>query len=906
MNKKLFGLLFIIAFAICSANVFASLSFGKWTANDGPIISIDNGQSSEFKYYIQAVTEEGGQYSVGLYDASGNLVKSYFDHVKSINNGAVGFITVSPSDYSKAGAYTVKIESWDSFGYDNHILTLTVNQQHFVTAAFIFTPANPMVYDTITFDASSSSDSLGHQLFYHWDFGDGKSASGVTTTHQFTEPGNYQTKLTVTDGTLTDTVTKVIPVTGTLEINQIDCFDRVIQDQNQSCQVHVMSNNHIVGGADIKLYYLDGPFSGQLFGSCKTDSLSGSCTMYSLMNRVGNYTVYATATKAEYINDTDTYPRKTFQVWAKRYDILNLRTYNDAAFTHPDSVFYRGESLYVKFQVYDPYAQKFLTNDIVTAASLISTRAGGRADLTRMNFNDDWYYYKLTPIPLTHDFIGGSNVFAFAFNFTGQLGGQAQVALTILNNKPVIQSLPSMRIADTETNALDLYNYANDLEDGHNLRWEIAQSSAIVQSSIDNSQAHPLLTVKGLSEGSGTITLNAYDLDNEFASGSMTLTVYHDYNSTFSLDCSASPLSGTAPLNVFFTATANGGSGDYRYTWAFGDGQSQADYNNYAMHAYSSVGSYDSSVTVTDGSGNTRTKNCGTVQVVNIPQPLTASCSASPTSGSSPLNVHFTSSVSGGSGNYEYTWHTDDGTIYNGVSTVDHEYLMQRNYHPTLTVKDHGELVTATCPTINVGRTGALAAHIGGPYSGFVNEAVSFDASASTGNIVNYAWDFGDGTIATSMSPLMNHIYTHIGQYRVTLTVTDSTGMSSSDTTQATVIERTTPKPIVEKHEEGLFIKTITLYGDYGEIISQDDTLTVSIEAKNEGDKDLNNARMTVEIPELGIRQKSSSADMDHGDTETFTVGIPLYSVSPGIYDVRISVGNDDVRRIKYRDFIVR
>ena len=41
--------------------------------------------------------------------------------------------------------------------------------------------------------------------------------------------------------------------------------------------------------------------------------------------------------------------------------------------------------------------------------------AGGRVDLDKVMRIGGTYYYRLTPIPITHDFIGDSNVFAFVF-----------------------------------------------------------------------------------------------------------------------------------------------------------------------------------------------------------------------------------------------------------------------------------------------------------------------------------------------------------------------------------------------------------------------------------------------------------------------------------------------------------
>jgi len=71
------------------------------------------------------------------------------------------------------------------------------------------------------------------------------------------------------------------------------------------------------------------------------------------------------------------------------------------------------------------------------------------------------------------------------------------------------------------------------------------------------------------------------------------------------------------------------------------------------------------------------------------------------------------------------------------------------------------------------------------PEKPVVNQSVTFDASPSydpDGTIVSYEWDFGDGNITNTTEETINHSYSEVGSYEVTLTVTDDDGTTNSTT----------------------------------------------------------------------------------------------------------------------------
>ena len=140
-----------------------------------------------------------------------------------------------------------------------------------------------------------------------------------------------------------------------------------------------------------------------------------------------------------------------------------------------------------------------------------------------------------------------------------------------------------------------------------------------------------------------------------------------------------------------------------------------------------------------------------------------------------------------------YAWDFGDGGTGTGVAPT-HTYASADTYTVTLTVTDNdGETSDPATTTATIAAAPqAPTADAGGPYSGTVGVALSFDGSASNdpdGTIVSYSWDFGDGSaLGTGVAP--THIYGSASTYTVTLTVTDNDGTASAPaTTTATIAD---------------------------------------------------------------------------------------------------------------------
>jgi hypothetical protein len=73
---------------------------------------------------------------------------------------------------------------------------------------------------------------------------------------------------------------------------------------------------------------------------------------------------------------------------------------------------------------------------------------------------------------------------------------------------------------------------------------------------------------------------------------------------------------------------------------------------------------------------------------------------------------------------------------------------------------------------------------------------VQFDASASSGPIVTYVFNYGDGIVESTYQPLMMHGYRDVGTYNATVTALDALGHSATSTAVTVEVRDGTP-PVV-------------------------------------------------------------------------------------------------------------
>lgn len=311
-------------------------------------------------------------------------------------------------------------------------------------------------------------------------------------------------------------------------------------------------------------------------------------------------------------------------------------------------------------------------------------------------------------------------------------------------------------------------------------------------SAVGGSSATWNFTWTAPAQGTGTVTFyGAFTITKPVTK--LSTLVVNEGVLPLGVTASATPstiLSGsTSQLN----ATATGGSGIYTYSWVSNPaGYTSTQQNPTVSPTVTTI----YTVTVNDGSGSAN----GNTIVTVIPNNLAVIANASPPSITSGQSSQLTSSASGGSGTYTYSW-TSIPAGYNSTQqnpvvypTVTTQYIVQAN--------DGYQVSSAnTTVTVTAGPLSCTASATPGTICSGNSSQLNVLASGGSG-IYTYSWtSFPAGFTSTFQNPVVYP--TASTQYIVQ--VNDGTN-NTSDNTQVDV----TNPPAASAGTDTTYCVTIT------------------------------------------------------------------------------------------------
>jgi PKD repeat protein len=215
---------------------------------------------------------------------------------------------------------------------------------------------------------------------------------------------------------------------------------------------------------------------------------------------------------------------------------------------------------------------------------------------------------------------------------------------------------------------------------------------------------------------------------------------------------------------------------DVTYLWNFGDGSAVYSGTTAPNHTYSAIGTYTVTLSANILGGCTQT----TTRTIKIADAPTAGIAFTGGTGCGN-SVQFTNTSTIPSGNTaSYLWSFGE-TPVSDTSTQEsplHSYVADGNYTVTLTVSTGTNCSASTTVSVNAlaavtGNQAIFTATVGGSCGNMVTTT-----NSSTGTNNQYAWDFGDGSVSSEVTP--THYYTAGGFKTITLTILNGVGCATT------------------------------------------------------------------------------------------------------------------------------
>ncbi|PKL60993.1 MAG: hypothetical protein CVV31_13800, partial [Methanomicrobiales archaeon HGW-Methanomicrobiales-2] len=678
--------------------------------------------------------------------------------------------------YANAGIYTVSLNVSNTYGFDVSTVTDAISVLLAPAANFTYAPDEGNAPLIVTFTDTSS----GNVTAWLWGFGDGNASTEQSPVHNYASAGTYTVTLNASNsyGSNTSVITNAISVLPTPVAN----FTHTPDEGN--APLAVQFNDASTGNVTAWAWdFGDGTTSDKQNPS-HTYEIPGAYTItLNVSNAYGfdvsTVTDGVSVLPAPIANFTHTPGEGNAPLTVQFNDasLGNVTAWhwdfgdgNESIEQSPSHTYTTAGIYTISLNASNTYGFNVSTvSDAALvlpppAANFTCTPGEGNAPLT-VTFTDAsagnvtaWHWAfgdgnTSTDRNTTHIY-EAAGTYTVSLNVSNAYGSD----IATVSDAVLVLSPPtaSFTFAPQEGNA-PLAVQFNDTSSGSVTAWlwtfGDGQTSA---------EQHPVHTY--VSAGAYTVSLNASNAYGWNVSTVMDgVGVLPAPGAIFTY----APDEGNAPLTVTFTDASAGNV--TAWTWDFGDGNVSSLQN--PTHTYANAGIYTVSLNSSNVYGFNASVVADAVRVLPAPS---AGFTFVPGEGNAPLVVQFADTSSGNV--TAWLWDFGDGNASTDRNAT-HIYANPGTFTVTLNASNaYGFNVSVIADAISV-----LPAPVAGftfaPSEGNAPLAVQF-TDISSGDVITWHWDFGDGEISTEQNP--SHTYASAGTYTVSLNASNAYGFNIS------------------------------------------------------------------------------------------------------------------------------
>lgn len=227
------------------------------------------------------------------------------------------------------------------------------------------------------------------------------------------------------------------------------------------------------------------------------------------------------------------------------------------------------------------------------------------------------------------------------------------------------------------------------------------------------------------------------------------------------------------------------------YKWNFGDGKERV--GRKVSYSFEKEGIYEVTLELSDDAGN-KTQYFENYTVSSSPSGLFPKITSIPAiqdgkiQGQIPFKLQLDAGASSGAKIVEYSWDFEDDSILDASGQlVEHVYTNPGVYNLKLTITSSTGKTASKVIEVEVFDSDLRPEVSANPSLGNVPLEVTFDASATKApkgaNIVQFRWNFDDGTPVLRGGSTVTHLFTRTGEFNVEVTaVTDENEIASTKT----------------------------------------------------------------------------------------------------------------------------